>query len=351
MNAPPVTVALITYNHEPFIADAVDSICRQTFGDFELLVVDDGSTDRTGEIVRSIRDARIVYVNQENAGPSEARNEALRRARGAIIAQMSGDDVAEPLRLERQLAQHCESPRRVVFTHCTPIDERGHPIASSWLARHINRPNWTPEATLRHLFLIGNCFCAPSAMASRAAFEDVGPYKATLLQSQDYDMWVRFLLKGYDAYIVQEPLLRYRMLPRRLSANLPATRARMYFERRRILREFATIASAAHLARIFPELEDCGYPLDDDLVPFLVAMVALGHAGRTRALEQFAGDVLMDQMELPERRRVLAEKAGFRSRDLFRILGGIRPPGERDPLSRSFRAYVKRVKEWAAADN
>src|SRR6476660_8796673 len=122
---PPVTVALITYNHERFVGEAVASILRQTCGYCELVVVDDGSTDGTGDVVRAIRDPRIVYLRQDNQGPSEARHTALRAAQGAIIAQMSGDDVAEPTRLERQLARQREMPTAVIFSHCTPIGERG----------------------------------------------------------------------------------------------------------------------------------------------------------------------------------------------------------------------------------
>lgn len=366
--SPPLTVAMITYNHEAFVVEAVESILQQTYGDFELLVVDDGSTDRTGEVVQAFDDERVVYVRQSNLGPSEARNTALRAARGSVIAQMSGDDVAEPRRLERQLEQRRESPNAVIFSHCTPIDERGRPIDAPLLQRVLNRSNWSSEATLRHLFFAGNCFLAPSALASRAAFDEVGPYKATLWQAQDYDMWIRFLLKGYGADIVQEPLLRYRVRSgaANLSADTPARRARDHFEMPRILRRFLALHSAKRLADIFPEVHELGYPLDDDLVPFLLAMLALDRSNRSRILERFAADVLIDLMEHPATRRLLAAKTGFQNRDLFRILGEIEPPGpvhdgglrswirsievktttlrsRKSPIGGSWRAWVKSV--------
>jgi glycosyl transferase family 2 len=346
MNAsPPVTVALITYNHEPFVADAVESILRQTYGDFELVVMDDGSTDRTGDVVRGIRDARLVYLRQDNQGPSEARNTALRAARGAIVAQMSGDDVAEPRRLERQLEALRERRDTVVFAHCTPIDERGQTIDVPALDQLINRPNWSAEETLRHLFVTGNCFLAPSAVAPRAAFACVGPYKATLLHAQDYDMWTRFLLRGYHAFVVQERLLRYRVRGASLSAHTPENGARMFFELPRILREYLSIASAARLAAIFPEVETLGFPMSDDLVPFLLAMLVLARPNRGRHQEQFAAEVLLGLMDDPGSRQVIADKARFGMPDLFRILGTIEAPaGSR---LRALRSKARRlVRPW-----
>ena len=132
---PHVTVAMITYNHEKFVGDAVRSILAQTYADFELVIVDDGSTDATAEVIRGLRDERIVYLRQENQGPSEARNTALRVARGTLIAQMSGDDVAEPARLERQVACHRDRPNSVIFSHCTFIGDDSRDVGSP-------DPNW-----------------------------------------------------------------------------------------------------------------------------------------------------------------------------------------------------------------
>lgn len=324
---PYITVAMITYNHEKFVGEAVRSILGQTYRDFELVIVDDGSTDGTAEVIRGLHDERIVYLRQENQGPSEARNTALRVARGTLIAQMSGDDVAEPARLERQVAYHRTRPNSVLFSHCTFIGEDGGAINNSHWENLTNRPNWTRDATLRHLYLDGNCFLAPSALATRSAFEAVGPYNAVMLQLQDYDMWVRFLLRGYEPHIVQEPLLRHRI--RAGGANLsdprPDSRVRAHFERRRLLREFLTIESARRVAEIFPEVAGLGYPIDDDLVHFLLAMIGLKAEPRRNVLQTFAADLLMAMMEDPPTRRMLSQKAGFVLPDLFQILGKLDP--------------------------
>lgn len=326
---PQVSVAMITYNHERFVGDAVRSILGQTYRDFELVIVDDGSTDETANVIRGIDDERIVYLRQENAGPSEARNAALRAARGALIAQMSGDDVAEPDRLERQLAHHRERPKSVIFSHCMFIGDDGEAIDEPRRRAVLNRSNWTRDATLRYLYLYGNCFLAPSALSTRAAFDEVGPYNPVLLQLQDYDMWVRLLLRGYEPHIVQEPLMRYRIRSggASLSSGGLDARIRVHFETRRVLREFLAIDRAARVAEIFPEVGVLGYPIDDDLAQFLLAMIGLHADPRRGALQAFAVDLLMQMMEDPVARKMLAQKAGFQLPDLFRIVGDIDPFG------------------------
>jgi glycosyltransferase involved in cell wall biosynthesis len=324
---PHVTVAMITYNHEKFVGDAVRSILGQTYRDFELVIVDDGSTDGTAEAIRGLHDERIVYVRQDNQGPSEARNTALRVARGTLIAQMSGDDVAEPARLERQVGYHRERPNSVIFSHCTFIGEDGSAIDGAPWEKLTNRPDWTRDATLRYLYLDGNCFLAPSALAARSAFEAVGPYNPVMLQLQDYDMWVRFLLKGYEPHIVQHPLMQHRRRAggANLSDSKPESRIRSHFEKQRILREFLTINRARRVVEIFPEAASLGYPLDDALVPFLLVMIGLKAEPKRNVLQTFAADLLMELMEDPVTRKLLSEKAGFHLPDLFRILGQIDP--------------------------
>src|SRR5215813_10817746 len=270
--APCVTVAMITYNHERFIAGAVDSILAQTYRDFELVIVDDGSTDGTGEVIRAARDERIRYIRQDNRGPSEARNAALENARGTLIAQMSGDDVAEPARLEKQIARLHARPDSVVFSHCSFIGDRGETLEDP-RAKVLNRPNGTRDATLRHLYLHGNCFLAPSAVAMRSAFQRVGPYSP-------------------------------------------------------VLRNFLAIDTAERLVATFPEAANLGYPLSNELAPFLLATIALNSPHAGDALKDFAGELLMELMQSAESRAIL-ERAGFTLPDLYRTLGKIEFESER----------------------
>src|SRR5438067_9853071 len=100
MAAPTVSVTLLAYNHEKYVAEAIQSILDQTLTDFELVIVDDGSTDRTPDVIASFQDPRIVSIRQPNGGPSAAVNRALAACQGAYVAFMTGDDASLPHRLQ-----------------------------------------------------------------------------------------------------------------------------------------------------------------------------------------------------------------------------------------------------------
>ena len=360
LGTPRVTVAMITYNHEQYVAEAISSILGQTYRDFELVIVDDGSTDRTPEVIRNFRDERIRYVRQENQGPSAARNTALREAHGEFIAQMSGDDVAEPNRLARQVDVLEEPKDRVLFADMVVIDEDGHPrndthdSADSSAAitsvgvtadprRMANRPR---TEILRHLFSEGCCLRAPTAFAAREVFESVGGYDVLMLQVQDWDMWTRLLLNGVVPQTVPEPLLRYRIRAGQgnLSAPTDAAVARGFFEVKRMLRAYRRIASVAELRSIFPEVDRLHYRLEDEFTPFYLALLAIRNEGRNRVTEFFGGDLLLELMADPGFRARIGERLGFRLPDLFRILGTTDPRSKRE--IESALAAITRSRSW-----
>ena len=99
---PIISVVLVTYNHEKYVAEAVQSILGQTFDNFELIIINDGSTDETEKVIKSFNDARIKYVYQHNQGPSAAINAGTELACGKYVMFMSGDDVSHPERMEKQ---------------------------------------------------------------------------------------------------------------------------------------------------------------------------------------------------------------------------------------------------------
>ena len=101
---PRVSVIMSAHNEERYVRNAIDSILRQTFGDFEFVVIDDGSVDRTPEILRGYQDPRLRVHHQANQGQSVALNRGIRMASGSFIARMDADDVALPQRLEKEVA-------------------------------------------------------------------------------------------------------------------------------------------------------------------------------------------------------------------------------------------------------
>jgi len=104
-----ISVIIPAYNHERFVGKAIESVLNQTFQEFELIIVDDGSTDNTANIIKSYTDSRILYIYQENQDAFNAINHGLDIARGAFISILNSDDLYEPSRLKRLLQAHQET--------------------------------------------------------------------------------------------------------------------------------------------------------------------------------------------------------------------------------------------------
>jgi len=180
-----VSVVMSAYNAERYVRAAVGSILSQTFSDFELVVIDDGSRDGTGEILAGYGDPRIRVIRQVNRGLIASLNLGIELARGEFIARMDADDVAYPRRLERQVAFLDANPDvGMVGTAYDEIDERGSVIG--------HRCHPTEHEALRRALIRYNPFFHSSVMIRRSVLEAVGPYDETRsFLVEDYDLWFR----------------------------------------------------------------------------------------------------------------------------------------------------------------
>ncbi len=183
---PRVSVILPTYNRERFIGDAIRSVQQQTFSDFELIVVDDGSTDGTDEVLGGFDDPRLHCIVQANAGRSHARNVALRMARGCYIAFLDSDDLYLPRKLERQvnfLDTHREFA--MVYTSSSCIDGEGRSIGARYgapVSGHI----------YQHIALFKPVTVTlPTVMLRREVLDEVGLFDEAMERFEDTDMWRR----------------------------------------------------------------------------------------------------------------------------------------------------------------
>jgi glycosyltransferase involved in cell wall biosynthesis len=208
-----VTVLLAVHDGEDYLREALDSVLAQTFTDFELLVVDDGSGDRTPEILAAIRDERLrVLRNEANVGQVPSLNRGLREARGEYVARLDHDDWCRPDRLERQVALLDAEPRvAVVGSWATVVVEDGHPVGHvrQRLGDRVEFVYWTLVGWVR--------IPHPSATFRRQAVLDVGGYDEALGPAEDQDLLRRLALHGFDARVVEEELIRYRLHERQLS--------------------------------------------------------------------------------------------------------------------------------------
>jgi hypothetical protein len=201
-STPRVSVVMPVYNAERFVRMAIESLLQQTYADFELIVIDDGSTDRSREVIASFRDPRIRSFNASHRGVQHVRNWALQLARGEYLACLDADDLASADRLRIQaefLDQHAEIT--VVGSAFEVIDEDGG-------LRGVERPP-TDSTTLRWRLLFGNHLGHSTVMYRLEDVRTVGGY-GDFAFAEDYDLWRRIAAAGCLINL-QEPLVRYRV--------------------------------------------------------------------------------------------------------------------------------------------
>lgn len=205
-----ITVFMAAYNAAPYIADSIESVLQQSYPHFELLIVDDGSTDNTLEIIRSFDDPRIRLIeNGENKGLPFTRNVALTEAKGEFIAVLDADDIAFPDRLKIQIQQFLKRPKLAVlggYAHI--IDKEGQRTSETIL------PPLQPE-NIRARLLFYDTFIHSTVMMRTAAFREAGGYPNHPI-AQDYGLFAELGLK-HEVDNVPQYLVEYRIHGKNIS--------------------------------------------------------------------------------------------------------------------------------------
>lgn len=203
---PTISVVMAVYNNRPYLPAAVDSILNQTFRDFEFIIIDDGSTDGSGEWLekKAKTDPRIRLYRQENIGLTKSLNKGIELARGEFIARMDGDDVSLLNRFEKQIT-FLNRPTEVVAcgTFAKQFTSLGLIIAD-W------EPPCSNEEILESLTQGGGAIIHPTVVMRREAVLQCGGYDDTYRHAQDYDLWCRLSEFGELANI-PEVFLKYRV--------------------------------------------------------------------------------------------------------------------------------------------
>jgi glycosyltransferase involved in cell wall biosynthesis len=209
---PLISVILPVFNGEKYLHESIVSILDQTFPDFELIIVNDGSTDATESIVNGFRDSRIRYVTQENTGIGGALRNGCNLASGKYIARMDADDIALPHRFERQVAWLERHPGTVVLSSAVLyIDEAGQTIGRSF--------PYTTHRAIRKKLNLFNPVCHPGVMMRTDAYRrsvgylDIQPF-------EDHILWLSMAKLG-KLHNFRFPLLKYRLLPGSVSRVIP----------------------------------------------------------------------------------------------------------------------------------
>jgi glycosyltransferase involved in cell wall biosynthesis len=215
---PAVTVLMAVYNGQAHLREAVKSILGQTFPDLEFVIVDDGSTDGTADILDTFADKRIRRLrNERNVGLSESLNRGLDEARAGLVARQDADDISEPVRIERLVAFMDTHPNyALIGSAYRTIDAEGRSVADRSLP--------CDPLTLRWHLLFYCPFVHGSVMFRRSAVDELNRYDTSLAYSMDRDLWSRLALRRPIGNL-PDVLFRYRVSDVSLTATYGGVRA------------------------------------------------------------------------------------------------------------------------------
>jgi glycosyltransferase involved in cell wall biosynthesis len=209
--APRVSVIMPAYNSQAYIADAIRSVQAQTLGDWELLVIDDGSRDDTCSIVTemALEDPRIrLYRNEENMGAARSRNRGIAMSRGAYVALLDSDDLWRENKLQVQLDLAQEKQADIVYCSYAMMDERGCKRCDDFLV---------PRKTdLKSMLVRSVISCSTVLLSRQVALDHPFP---TGYYHEDYALWLQLLQQGHQAFGTDQVLADYRVLAHSRASN------------------------------------------------------------------------------------------------------------------------------------
>jgi glycosyltransferase involved in cell wall biosynthesis len=215
---PVVSVILAVFDGAPWVGAAIESLLAQTLADLEVIVIDDGSTDTTADVLAGFSDPRLRVERRARAGLTRSLNRALELARAPLVARLDADDVALPERLARQCAFLDVNPDvGLVGTWTREVDVTGREMAA------VCPP--ADDASIRRVLIRRNPFVHSSVMIRRSALDQAGRYDPSLPVAQDYDLWVR-LARVTRLANLPELLVVRRLVPGRVSATRDDDRLR-----------------------------------------------------------------------------------------------------------------------------
>lgn len=208
---PKVSVVTPAYNAMKYLPATLESILQQTFTDFEVLIVDDGSTDNIVQWATGLVDPRVRFFSQANQGVSVARNTAIAHAQGEYVAFLDADDLWEPTKLAKQVRCLDENPEvGLVHSWMVFIDEQGN--STGRVMKH------NVEGYAWKEIVQSNKIACLSVMVRRCCFDAVGAFDPSLRAIEDWDLWIR-IANRYMIAVIKEPLAYYRQVPLSISKN------------------------------------------------------------------------------------------------------------------------------------
>lgn len=218
---PLISVILPVYNASNFLAETISSILEQTFKDFELIIINDGSTDTSEFIIKSFQDPGIIYVKQENRGVGFSIRKGCEMAKGKYIARIDADDICMPNRFEIQIDYLRKNPDTVLVSSAVIyIDYAGNEIGRSFPYSS----NWAILKKMKY----SSTICHPAVMMQKKAYDLTGGYK-NVQPFEDLFLWLS-LSKYGKLHNLKMPLIKYRILENSVSHEIPQHKKKILFE-------------------------------------------------------------------------------------------------------------------------
>lgn len=250
MNTPLVSIIIPCYNQAHFVRDALDSALAQDYPAFEVILVNDGSTDDLEAQVAGYRaDARVRMIAQENRGLSAARNRGIQESRGDFVKFLDSDDWLAPTALTRLVQAFQTAPDQaelgLVYCDAMYVDVQGRPLPTQSVAelRRVLSGDILPS------LLVGGYFPPSTVLVPRRVLEQVGLFDERLRRVEDHELWMRMMCEGYRALFVPEKLTYYR----RHSANISLDKAQVTETHLRVV-EMITTRYPVRVARALHDL-------------------------------------------------------------------------------------------------
>lgn len=212
MSDPLVSIIIPVYNGEQYLSKAIESALTQTYQNFELLIVNDGSTDNSAVIIKPyLKDSRVIYIEQQNAGVAAARNTAIKHARGKYVGFLDQDDLWKNNKLEVQIVS-LEQDERVALVHSKLdcIDINGNQMDYDWIT---GVSGYCFEEMFKK-----NMIAVLTVLIRKTIIDEIGLFNEQLSGTDDYEMWLRVTLKYPISYIDQS-LAFYRFHDNNISKN------------------------------------------------------------------------------------------------------------------------------------
>jgi glycosyltransferase involved in cell wall biosynthesis len=336
MSAPRISVLMPCFNHGAFIGEAIQSVRDQTFADWEIVVVDDGSNEpETREVLRSLNAPRTTLLRTENQGLPAARNVAARHAAGALFCALDADDRLAPTWFERGVALLDAQPDVSFVSH--------------WLET-FGDETWTWKPTSCELpALLARNTVNGAALVRRVAFEAVGGYDESMRNGcEDWDFWLRLLERGCRGAIIPEVLFHYRRTASSMSRTMTVTDAYERSLRALVCKHEASYR--AHLVDVLLAGADESFHLQQEITEMQRAQAVIVEPALRRAREETKAaerkaERVRSELQLREERDRLAweatelrrEAAALRSSWSWRVTAPLRRLYEWLPLGRDHR--------------